>query len=82
VKLHADQMRTKQRTSRSDQTELPFENPPEQGTGQAKRSQSRLGESNPGPTHYEIYPAVDGCLRLLRTPVANKGNMLPKADGC
>jgi hypothetical protein len=31
VKLNADQMRTKQRTSRSDQTELPFENPPEQG---------------------------------------------------
>jgi integrase len=33
VKLNADQMRTKRRTSRSDQTELPFENPPEQGTG-------------------------------------------------
>jgi hypothetical protein len=33
VKLNADQMRTKRRTSWSDQTELPFENPPEQGTG-------------------------------------------------
>jgi integrase len=33
VKLNADQMRTKRRTSRSDQTELSFENPPEQGTG-------------------------------------------------
>jgi integrase len=33
AKLNADQMRTKRRTSRSDQTELPFENPPEQGTG-------------------------------------------------
>ena len=33
VKLNADQMWTKRRTSRSDQTELPFENPPEQGTG-------------------------------------------------
>jgi integrase len=33
VKLNADQMRTKRRTSRPDQTELPFENPPEQGTG-------------------------------------------------
>jgi integrase len=33
VKLNADQMRTKRRTSRSDQTELPFENPPEQSTG-------------------------------------------------
>jgi Phage integrase family len=33
VKLNADQTRTKQRTGRSDQTELPFENPPEQGTG-------------------------------------------------
>ena len=33
VKLNADQMRTKRRTSRSEQTELPFENPPEQGTG-------------------------------------------------
>ena len=32
-KLNADQMRTKHRTSRSDQTELPFENPPEQCTG-------------------------------------------------
>jgi integrase len=32
VKLNADQMRTKRRTSRSDQTELPFENPPEQST--------------------------------------------------
>jgi hypothetical protein len=29
VKLNADQMRTKRRTSRSDQTELPFENPPD-----------------------------------------------------
>jgi len=28
VKLNADQMRTKRRTSRSDQTELPFENRP------------------------------------------------------
>jgi hypothetical protein len=28
VHLNADQMRTKGRTSRSDQTELPFENPP------------------------------------------------------
>ena len=33
VKLNADQVRTERRTSRSDQTELPFENPPEQGTG-------------------------------------------------
>ena len=33
VKLNADQMRTKRSMSRSDQTELPFENPPEQGTG-------------------------------------------------
>jgi hypothetical protein len=33
AKLDADQMRTKRRTGRSDQTELPFENPPEQGTG-------------------------------------------------
>jgi integrase len=33
VKLNADQMRTKRRTSWSGQTELPFENPPEQGTG-------------------------------------------------
>jgi len=33
VKVNADQMRTKWRTSRSDQTERPFENPPEQGTG-------------------------------------------------
>jgi hypothetical protein len=30
--LNADQMRTKWRTSRSGQTELPFENAPEQGT--------------------------------------------------
>src|SRR5687767_13271469 len=43
---------------------------------------SRLGESNPGPTHYEIYPAVDGCLRLLRIPLANKGTIVPKPDGC
>jgi integrase len=33
VKLNADQMRTKRRTSRSAQTELPFGDPPEQGTG-------------------------------------------------
>jgi len=33
VKLNADQMRTKRRTSRSGQTELPFENPLEEATG-------------------------------------------------
>ena len=33
VKLNANQMRTKRRTSRSDQTVLPFENPPEQSNG-------------------------------------------------
>ena len=33
VKLDADQMRTKRRTSRSDQTELPVGNPPERSTG-------------------------------------------------
>jgi hypothetical protein len=60
-------MRTKRRTSRSDQTELPFENPPEQGTGWAKRSRSRLAESNPGPTHDERVQwttVADGWCRL------------------
>ena len=33
AKLNADQMRTKRRPSRSRPDELPFENPPEQGTG-------------------------------------------------
>jgi hypothetical protein len=67
AKLNADQMRTKRRTRRSDHTELPFREPARTGHWLAKRSQSRLGESNPGPTHYERVQRStvrDGCCPL------------------